>query len=58
MFVKMRDSIFNLRAFYPDLLFLVFFGKWQGKPPKNKDLLSLPNPWERKEKRAKKQGIP
>ena len=39
----------------------LFFGKLQGKPPKNKDLLSLPhpwNPWKRRERRSKKQGMP
>ena len=28
----------------PDLLFLAFFGKQQGKPPKGKDFFGLPNP--------------
>ena len=41
--------------------FPCFFWKRQGKPPKNKDFLFPPNPWnpwKRSEKRSKKQGIP
>ena len=44
----------------PVLPFLVFW-KRQGKPPKNKDFLSLPNTqnlWKRREKRSKEQGNP
>ena len=50
----------NLEHF-PVLPFLAFLEKGKENHPKNKDFLSLPNPqnpWKRREKRSKKQGIP
>ena len=45
----------------PVLHFLAFFGKRQGKPQKKQGFFiptEPPNPWKRREKRSKKQGIP
>ena len=46
---------------FPWSSFPCLFGKQQGKPPKRQGFLLLAeplNPWERREKRSKSQGIP
>ena len=52
-------SGFHKTSLNPDLPFLAFFGKSKENHPKKQGFFSLPkplNPWERREKRSKKQG--